>query len=391
MKKTDSRSELKWVILWAVALVALSCVPYIVGMLLTPGGYQFLGLTHNIDDGAVYLSWMRQAADGHFFIRNLFTNEPQAGGQFNILFLMMGLFARVSHIPLIWVFHIFRVGLGVVLIFAVWQFSKLFLEDARQRRLLIPLVGLSSGFGWLIPGTKMPTGSVDVWQPEAITFLSMYLNPLFLAGLVLMIGAFYWLIVAQRTGRMKSAVCAGLHLLVLGNVHTYDVITVGCVWAVYMVAVSIIERKVAWRAIILSAIAAAIAVPSIAYQFHLYQVDEVFKARANSPTPSPAMWAFFFRLWTDSYWRNSWHRNDNTSPSPGARSPLSTLYSPLPPINSVVHNRFRSALCSGRSAAQACDGPAYSVVYSLRLCFICGHCKGAGIAWQVAGGGAGIV
>ena len=52
--------------------------------------FSFLGLTHNIDDGAVYLSWMRQSADGHFFIRNLFTNEPQVARQFNLLFLVMG-------------------------------------------------------------------------------------------------------------------------------------------------------------------------------------------------------------------------------------------------------------------------------------------------------------
>ena len=61
-------------------------------------------------------------------------------------------------------------------------------------------MGLSSGIGWLIPHVQSPVGSVDVWQPEAITFLSIYLNPLFLAGLILMLGSFYYLLLARKHG-----------------------------------------------------------------------------------------------------------------------------------------------------------------------------------------------
>ncbi|MCL5102629.1 MAG: hypothetical protein M1133_00750 [Armatimonadetes bacterium] len=293
MNAKVDKSERNWVLAWAIAIVLLASTPYLVGLIITPHGYHFLGLTHNIDDGAVYLSWMRQAADGHFFIRNLFTNEPQAARQINLLFLAMGNFARVTHLPLIWVFHIFRVLLGVGVIFAVWRFSRLFLDDPQQRRLLIPIVGLSAGIGWLIPNVKMPVGSVDMWQPEAITLLSIYLNPLFLAAIILMLGALYWLILAQRTGRARHAVCAGMSMFVLGNIHTYDVITVACVWTVYLFAIWIAERRFPARAVLLSILAAVIACPSIAYQFYLYRIDDVFRARANSPTPSPAIWSFF--------------------------------------------------------------------------------------------------
>ncbi|MCX6345205.1 MAG: hypothetical protein NT018_09020 [Armatimonadetes bacterium] len=288
-----SKLELKWVLIWMIVIVLLSSLPYIIGLAAAPHGYQFLGLTHNIDDGAVYLSWTRQAADGHFFIKNLFTNEPQAARQFNLLFLAMGGFARIMSIPVIWVYHIFRCLLGMGLILIVYKFASLFLDKPAQRRLLIPIVGLSSGIGWLLPNAVAPTGSVDMWQPEAITFLSIYLNPLFLAGLILMIGSMYFLVLAQRTGQPVHAVYAGLFLLLLGNVHTYDVITVGCVWAAYMLVVWITERTFPTRAVLLSILAAAIAMPSVAYQFYLYSVDSVFRARANSLTPSPVIWSYF--------------------------------------------------------------------------------------------------
>lgn len=292
-----ARGELRWVLTWAVVIVLLASLPYLWGMFITPPGYSFTGLTHNIDDGAVYLSWMRQATDGHFFIRNLFTNEPQAALQFNMLFLVMGWSAAVTHLSLIHVLHLFRIVLGFALILGIWQFSKLFLDDPKQRGLLVPLVGLSAGIGWLIPGAKMPTGSVDVWQPEAITFLSIYLNPLFLAGLLLMIGSLYWLELARREGRVKYAVLAGLHLLVLGNVHTYDVLTVACVWAAYLIALhlrlKISDFRLEGRSIALSALAAAIAAPSVAYQFWVYSIDPIYRARANTPIASPAIWSFF--------------------------------------------------------------------------------------------------
>ena len=289
------RSELRWVLVWAVVIVLLASVPYLYGVSLMPSGYTFLGLTHNIDDGAVYLSWMRQAADGHLFMRNLFTNDPQPARQFNVLYLKMGWFAAIAHLPLIVVFHLCRVVLGIALILYIWQFSKLFLDDPNERKLLVPLVGLSAGIGWLIPNAAMPTGSVDVWQPEAITFLSIYLNPLFLVGLLLMLGAFYWLELARREGKARYSVYAGLSLLVLGNVHTYDVLIVACVWTAYLIldfGFGISDLKSRVRTIGLSALAAAIAIPSIAYQFWVYSTDPIFAARANTEIASPPIWSF---------------------------------------------------------------------------------------------------
>lgn len=327
--KTDG-PEWRWVLVWAVLIVIISSIPYLWGIWITPPGYHFLGLTHNIDDGAVYLSWMRQAADGHLFIRNLFTNEPQRGRAFNVLFLLMGWFAALTRLSLIWVYHVFRAGLGIGLIFAIWQFSKPFLEDSGARKLLIPLVGLSAGVGWLFPSGKPPTGPVDIWQPEAITFLSIYLNPLFLAAQVLMLGALYSLLLAHRTGHARYAAYAGVSMLLLGNIHTYDVVTVAAVWVAYLLIVTARDRKLDLRSIGLSLIAALIALPSAGYQLYVYRIDEVFRARANTPTPSPPIWSFFAgyglvligaAVGASLYVRSR--------PRSRPHSPLSALHSPL--------------------------------------------------------------
>lgn len=326
----NGKREAGWVLGWAIAIVLLSSVPYVWGMLIRPPGHQFLGLTHNIDDGAVYLSWMRQAADGHFFIRNLFTNDPQPAKAFNVLFLLMGLVARVTGFPLIWVFHLFRVGLCVALIFIVHRFACLFINRPEHARLLVPLVGLSAGVGWLVQGGGPPTGPVDVWQPEAITFLSVYLNPLFLAGLILMVGALHCLETARRSGRVRDAVCAGLCLLALGNVHTYDVVTAACVWSAYLVVLGVRERRFPARGVALSFLAAAVAAPSVAYQAYVLIVDPLYRARAGTPAPSPAIWSYFAGYGlvlvgavagAAIHARTSRSRGDG-SPPPALRAPL---------------------------------------------------------------------
>src|SRR5881394_1444066 len=80
-----------WLLALFVSFVAL--IPYLYGWSLQgarPDLGRFVGFGYNLDDGFVYLSWMRQAADGHFFQSNLFTSEPQSPHLFNFFFLLLG-------------------------------------------------------------------------------------------------------------------------------------------------------------------------------------------------------------------------------------------------------------------------------------------------------------
>jgi len=277
---------------WACAIVLLASMPYIVGTAAEPPGTAFVGFTYNIDDACVYSSWVRQIADGSLLIRNQFTSEPQHALQFNLFFLVLGLLSRTTHLSPAAVLHLARIVLGVGLLMLVWRFSERFLPDPVERLLVVPVVGLASGLGWLLPGIGHHQGPVDLWQPEAITFLSIYLNPLFLAGLILMLSSFHFLYRMKETGSWRDALLAGIALLILGNVHTYDAATVGAVWSVYLLAKIIYARRIPWRVIGLSAAAAAVALLSIAYQLYLYEHEEVFRLRVESLAPSPAFWAY---------------------------------------------------------------------------------------------------
>jgi hypothetical protein len=84
----------------AGAVMLLSSLPYIVADASTPSGHVYTWMLHNIDDSAVYLSWMKQVAHGQFFQENRFCIEPQKSVLFNIWFLILGVLSKAIGGPL---------------------------------------------------------------------------------------------------------------------------------------------------------------------------------------------------------------------------------------------------------------------------------------------------
>lgn len=97
---TGARRNLYYIALGALTLL-VSFLPYLYGFLSAPGrGLVFTGLIHNADDGAVYYSWMRQAASGRFFLHNQFAIEEQRDVLFNLFYWLLGGLVRVTGLPI---------------------------------------------------------------------------------------------------------------------------------------------------------------------------------------------------------------------------------------------------------------------------------------------------
>ena len=262
----------------------LASVPYLWGWLITPPGQVYTGFSFNVDDTAVYFSWMRQIEDGRFFLRNQFTTEPQRGVLFNLFFWLLGSVVRVTHLPMIAVYQGARVLFGAGLLWAVAVLLREALRDERARRAAFALVCLSAGFGWVwlvrFPPTGNLTQPIDLWQPEAFTFLSLYFSPLFTAALALMAVFMASVLRVERSGRLRDAAPAALAGALLGNFHSYDVIHLFAVWIVFRVVETVRTRRLdrgAWAALILVGLAT---LPTVAYQYWALRVEAVFYARA---------------------------------------------------------------------------------------------------------------
>jgi len=284
-----TRSEWQWCLAAAAAVMALTCLPYLWLWAITPPEMRFLGFLVSLDDQCVYLAWMKQAAEGHFFLRSLWTADPQEGLNVHLLFSLLGTISRVTSLPLPLTYHLGRIALGAVVLLLFYRITAYYTDSVPARRAAFWLVGLSAGFGWLTRSDDF-SGFVDWWQTEAITFQSLFANTLFCAGLALMLGVLGGLVAAERTGRRRWAVVAGLCGGLLANIHSYDMFPIAAVWITYLLLRTALERRAPVRSLGDSLIAAAIAVPGVAYQLYVYTHETVFRLRADETIIPTAAW-----------------------------------------------------------------------------------------------------
>ncbi|GAB4462777.1 MAG: hypothetical protein OHK0029_30280 [Armatimonadaceae bacterium] len=271
----------------------LSSLPYLYGWLNTPEGSVYTGMTYNMDDTLVYLSWLRQVQEGSFFQRNLFAVEEQRGALINLWALLQGAVARFTGLPVIAVYHLARLGFGALLLIAVAWLIRAVLSERMARRWAFLLVCFGSGLGWLTGGYDPTLGfaqPIDLWQPEAVTFLSLYYAPLFTAALslvVLFIGSAHrW----EQTGKVTDALPAGIAGALLANFHTYDIIPLFVTWGVYRGVQDIRARQFGGKKWLGPVVAGLITLPIAAYQYWALISDPIFAARDVRTLTENPLW-----------------------------------------------------------------------------------------------------
>ena len=295
-----SKGERAFYVGWGALTLLAASLPYLYGWLNPPYQRIYTGLTYNIDDAAVYLSWLRQAADGHFFQRNLFNLGEQRGAVVNSFALPLGWIVRLTTLSLPAVYHLARVGFGAALLWAVVGLIREAISDERARRLAFALVYVASGLGWIFGGYDPAKGDnqpIDLYQPEAITFLSLYYTPLFLAALTLMVVFLTAVLRVERTGKVADIWPAAVAGAFLGNFHTYDVITLLSVYGAFRAASDMKAKRLnipAWTAFVVALIPAAL---TTGYTYYALIQDPLFKLRnVKTQTPSPIYLALGFGL-----------------------------------------------------------------------------------------------
>jgi len=288
------RGELRWAAWFAAALMAATCLPYLFGIAATPPESRYMGFLSNPDEHNVYMGWMRQAMEGRWLFKDPFTTESQPGaGFFNVFFLALGWVARALHVEPIWPYHGARLIFGFLLLVTAYVFAARYCRTVLARRLALGLVGLSSGFGWIYALLR-PDAAVHPLDygrhlvlPEAITFLSLLLNPLFAASMWLILATYLLLLRAWDTGSRKALLGASLAALFLANIHTYDVLVIWCVLAAMVLVRGAMQRRLPWREAWMAAVVVAVSVWPVIYQVAFFQADPVFQAKALTKALTP--------------------------------------------------------------------------------------------------------
>ena len=290
---TVSRREITLATLWSVFIVLLTSGPYIAGQLEADGRY-FSGLVSAVDDGNVYLQWIRQCAEGDWTLSNQYSADEGRGLSVNVFLLALGRTARLLHLTPPQVFGAARVIAGCLCLVAFYLLACSFSPSPAFRWTALLLVSLAGGLGWLIdllpPGTvafqPIDYGPRWLYQPEAITFVSILINPLFAFSMGLMCLSLFCALRGIDTGRTRWALIGGVCLLVLGNAHTYDLPVVHLtILAWFLIAVAT-KRLPFRRALLMYAVMFVMTLPPGLWQWHVMQSDPAYRAKTSTPTLS---------------------------------------------------------------------------------------------------------
>jgi hypothetical protein len=291
--------ELRSVVIVSIVVVAVSCLPYLVGYWFTPPDRIFGGFVLDAVDSNTYLAKMQQGAQGYWKAVLLHTPEDHPALRLYVFYLALGHLAAWLDLPLILVYHAARAACGLILLISLYLFLCLFLDSRRGRWLAYLLAATGSGIGWLIilvagNPTLGGVSPLDFWLMEAYAFFTLFLFPQSALAMALLMGVLGGMV--KIFGRESCwrpwlfALGCGLALALL---NPYVLVVAGVVLGGYCLVVWIARRRPPWREMLALAALGVLLAPPMAYyalQFNSHPVWRSFLSQ--DIVPSPPVWYY---------------------------------------------------------------------------------------------------
>ncbi|HSB11084.1 MAG TPA: hypothetical protein VLM38_16465 [Blastocatellia bacterium] len=294
-------------LVWLV-LAVLTTAPYLVAELRVPKGHIFSGVLTAYDDTFTYFAWMRQGADGHLLMCDLFTSEPQSCEFLLPLWSALGFVSRLTGISIPLTFHAARLLAALVLLAVARIVASTVTKSRTRLRYSMWIYAFSGGLGWVVFvwnnwsdlfAANAATGSVDLDLPEAIAFRSVFAQVHFTLGAVLLAGAVMLYVSALLEDKTGKAAIAGALVSILAVVHPYMiVVAVAVVLAVSLARPWSGDKGSRAFDLYLSAarvtsVFGAATIPGLAYLVYLNRSNDVLREWLRiTDTWSPAPWEY---------------------------------------------------------------------------------------------------
>jgi len=193
--------ERRWVLVFAIIIMVITTLPYILGYARAGENWDFTGFIFGVEDGNSYIAKMLSGASGNWLFISPYTAYPQHGVIAFLPYILLGKLSSApgQHEQLVVLFHLFRIFAGILAITATYDFLAIFLAKVKSRRLGVLLACLGGGFGWFLVliGQEELLGSLplEFYSPESFGFLAIFGLPhLLLARAFLLWGIRFYLI-----------------------------------------------------------------------------------------------------------------------------------------------------------------------------------------------------
>ena len=121
-------------------VILLIVLPYLFAAVSTQGNPIFGGFLLNPKDGNSYLAKMYEGYQGEWLFTLPFNVEKGNGHLLFTFYLFLGHLAKWFHLPIIWMFHIARIGSAGFLLWAISKFSICLFPDSKAKADLFFLI-----------------------------------------------------------------------------------------------------------------------------------------------------------------------------------------------------------------------------------------------------------
>jgi hypothetical protein len=299
VNRAISRREWRFVWLFALVLVVLTTLPYLLAVSSQGDGWRFSGFLFGVEDGYSYLGKMRLGARGLWDFYLFYTPEQHAAAPLIFLPYMLpgqivGLLVDADSPALMpalaLTFHILRIVFDVLLVLVLYRFIAAFVRPPAVRRAALMLATLGGGLGWLLAlsGSGNPP---EFYIPEAFSFLIMLGLPHLALARAALLGGLLLLFRAYEGDRTTRHVllAAGCWWLV-GLAVPFYLGIVYMILGVWGLALWAIQRRFPLRLARVAIPAALLMLPLFVYYAVVFSTNAAFalwSAQNRLPAPPP--------------------------------------------------------------------------------------------------------
>ncbi|MFH1367448.1 MAG: hypothetical protein ABIH38_05735 [Patescibacteria group bacterium] len=306
MKEIFSRINKKeWIFALGIAiiLILVTSLPTLYGYLVKPADKFFPALhSQGPGDYNVYYSYIEQVKQGHLLFSDLYTSESHQPFLFNPFWLIIGLFGRFFHLSNILTFQLARIIFIFPFVFALYLITSYFFNEKRLRRYAFLFSIFASGFGgYSIAIVKKIMGTglnlhyypMDLWVSEANNFLTIFHSPHFMAATTLIIFVLLFLFLSFTKNNWRYTFWSGFLGLSLIFFHPFHLPNIFLVPLVYIVVVSLREKKIKWSYVFKLVAFVLLIMPAVIYQFMLVIYNPIAAGRADQNICLIVDWGIF--------------------------------------------------------------------------------------------------
>ncbi len=275
-------------LVWAYALLImiLTSLPYIVAAINTPEGYTYTGAVSQPAGVAVdyfsHLAKMEQGRRGDWDYHLLFTSEDHPGAPLVQGFYVALGWASAFDLPV--TYHIMRAALTFGLIIMLWVFGMRFFPRSGDRWVFMLFGTLVTGVSWLLlifdPVQSAQVAPIEFWLIDAYHLSGALFMPHFSAAVILQLIA-----VLLFFNRQIIALTVALALLTI--VQPYIILLTVPLFSLLLLR-DFVGKRITFAAVIPFVLPFAVQAGLTLYQFNAAQSDPVWQSfTAQNITSSP--------------------------------------------------------------------------------------------------------